>query len=571
MVWQAGHSLYSDRYRIERVLGQGGFGIAYLAHDRQGRRVVIKTLRDEILIDHKNKYFCDRFKDEALKLAVCRHPHIVAVQNTFTESYSLRLEGQSSTLEAFCLVMEYIEGESIEQIVHRRGAIPEGELARYIHQIGSALEFVHDLGVLHRDIKPSNILIRSVTAEAVLIDFGLARNFIRDTEKNYTVAVTHGFAPPEQYSRKIVATEAVDVYALAATAYYALTGKMPVSAMDRMLATPQPTAKELKPHISQTINDAIVKGMALRVEDRINSMAEWLKLLPTCTPLQMENTLSEVNSTLPTINYDNPPIVPQPVLQLPKIVRPEPKDKLSSELNSKPSPSINTPLKRPALPQPTDSIKDPKQATKDSLLLEKIDPDLLGEDGVIIYTQGEENICNGADSFIQQEIEEEADLSALDFDSYNPDLTDRRAIVQKQLLMPELDPDLTTFSKPSSPSTLIFEAIDPDLTADPAPAHTNSEAWDEAIYLLHMQDAPSLLRLKKIMIAVCTGKFPSDTDNPDKADITALLRQIIRKYPDFNSFQRRVDYFILNLTKPLIYAVVADTLLRVAEPLFDTA
>jgi len=232
----------------------GGFGVAYLARDWQERQVVIKTLRDEILIDPKNKYFCDRFKDEALRLAVCRHPHIVAVQNTFTEPYALQIENKVFTVEAFCLVMEYIEGESLEQIVRRRRGISEGEVVCYLHQIGSALAFVHDLGILHRDIKPSNILIRSTLGEAVLIDFGLARNFIHDSAKNYTVALTHGFAPPEQYSRKVVATEAVDVYALAATAYFALTGTNPISAMDRLLAIPQPTVQELTPNIGQKLN-----------------------------------------------------------------------------------------------------------------------------------------------------------------------------------------------------------------------------------------------------------------------------------------------------------------------------
>ena len=102
--------------------------------------------------------------------------------------------------------------------------------------------------------------------------------------------------------------------------------------------------------------------------------------------------------------------------------------------------------------------------------------------------------------------------------------------------------------------------IDPDLTADLSCPVSNAEAWDEAILQLH-------LRLKKLMTALCTGKFPSDEHNMDSADISALLRQVLAMYSDYNSLQTQVDYFVLNLNRPLLYAVVADILLRSVEPL----
>jgi serine/threonine protein kinase len=280
MVWQTGHSVYSDRYRIEKVLGQGGFGIAYLGRDRQGRKVVIKTLKDEVLCDSRNKYFCERFKDEALKLAVCRHPHIVSVQNTFTEPYTIAVNGKKQQISAFCLVMEFVDGHNLEELVMRQGPLPEALALTYINQIGSALSSIHDLGVIHRDIKPNNIIIRKDRHEAVLIDFGLARNFERDSEKDYTVALTHGYAPPEQYSRKIVASEALDIYALAGTLYFILTKRLPVPAMDRMLSAPMPPVTKFNPQLNSQINVAIDRGMALKIEQRPSSVEEWLALLP---------------------------------------------------------------------------------------------------------------------------------------------------------------------------------------------------------------------------------------------------------------------------------------------------
>ncbi|MFN3927331.1 MAG: serine/threonine-protein kinase [Pseudanabaenaceae cyanobacterium] len=287
MVWQTGQSLYGGRYRVARLLGQGGFGIAYLAHDQKGKPVVIKTLKDDVLLDKKNSYFCDRFKDEALKLAVCRHPHIVAVQNVFTEPYTVQVKGRPTQVEAFCLVMEFIDGENLAEMVKRRGALPELEAVTYIRQIGEALAFVHELGLLHRDIKPSNILIRRDRPEAVLIDFGLARSFLPDTELDFTVALTHGYAPPEQYSRRVAATVAVDIYALAGTLYYLLTKQIPAPAMDRMMSMPLLPVQKFNPQVSEVVSQAIYKGMELKPEQRPATMLAWLALLPPVNPDQV--------------------------------------------------------------------------------------------------------------------------------------------------------------------------------------------------------------------------------------------------------------------------------------------
>ncbi|MBD2607687.1 serine/threonine protein kinase [Scytonema hofmannii FACHB-248] len=153
MAWNPGQPLFGDRYIIERKLGEGGVGITYLAKNRRGELRVIKTLREQILnhpqwIPHQDQLRHD-FRDEALRLALCRHPHVVQVENVFDEG------------NLPCMAMEYIEGEDLGKRITNKGALPEGEALQYIRQIGEALILVHEKGLLHRDLKPSNIMMRA--------------------------------------------------------------------------------------------------------------------------------------------------------------------------------------------------------------------------------------------------------------------------------------------------------------------------------------------------------------------------------------------------------------------------
>ncbi len=119
MAWNPGQELFGDRYIIERKLGEGGIGITYLAKNRRGELRVIKTLREQILnhpawITKQDKLRQD-FRDEALRLALCRHPHIVQVENVFDE------------VNLPCMAMEYIEGEDLGKQITEKGALPETE------------------------------------------------------------------------------------------------------------------------------------------------------------------------------------------------------------------------------------------------------------------------------------------------------------------------------------------------------------------------------------------------------------------------------------------------------------
>lgn len=271
MVWLAGQKLYGDRYIIERELGKGGFGITYLAKNKRGRRLVIKTLKDEVLADPYQTQFGDKyqhnFRDEALRLALCRHPHIVQIENAF-------LEGSLP-----CIAMEYVEGEDLWSLVKRRGMLSEAEALLYIRQIGSALAAIHEKGLLHRDVKPRNIIVRAGKAEAVLIDFGVAREFIPDVTITHTLAGSNGFAPIEQYAEKARRGECSDIYALAGTLYYLLTAEVPVPAPARAARIALNPPQQFNPHISDRVSQAILKGMAFEPADRPQSVHEWLQLL----------------------------------------------------------------------------------------------------------------------------------------------------------------------------------------------------------------------------------------------------------------------------------------------------
>lgn len=296
MVWTPGQGLNGDRYIIEDKLGEGGFGITYLAQKAQNRqRVVIKTLKDELLSDLNFARYRDKFRDEALLLSLCRHPNIVQIDNYFDHG------------NLPCIAMEYVAGEDLWKLVEKRGILlSETEALNYIRKVGEAVIVVHEKGLLHRDIKPQNIMVRD-NQDAVLIDFGLARGFIPDRTQQMTFGLTHGFAPPEQYGEMGRFAEYTDVYALAATLYYLLTITPPTAAFLRALNHPLKPPFQINPNISDGVHRAIMKGMEMDATKRPQSVEKWLDMLPQPT---LGNG-GQRGGVSPTIPSPQPP--PQPV------------------------------------------------------------------------------------------------------------------------------------------------------------------------------------------------------------------------------------------------------------------
>ena len=260
-----GKSLQGGKYTIEQELGRGGFGITFRAtHRYLGQPVVIKTINESLRQQPNFAEFDRKFQDEARRLSLCVHPNIVRVSDFFVE------DGQPY------MIMDYIPGQNLADLVGGNRPLPEATAIHYIRQIGAALQTVHQNGLLHRDVKPQNILLRQNTQEVVLIDFGIAGEILQTVESSKHFG-NLAFAPYEQMmgSRELT----LDIYCLAASLYYALTGQCPTSSLDRKLKNVGLFKPKQHVDISDELNRAILKGMELEAKNRPQSMQEWLKLL----------------------------------------------------------------------------------------------------------------------------------------------------------------------------------------------------------------------------------------------------------------------------------------------------
>ncbi|MDJ0636323.1 MAG: protein kinase [Xenococcaceae cyanobacterium MO_188.B29] len=278
-----GQSLQNGKYTLDQELGQGGFGITYLATNSSlGQVVVIKTLSEELRQKSKVAKLNCQFQDEARRLAKCSHPNIVRVSDFFME------EGLPY------IVMEYIPGLTLDQIVLPDKPLPEATAIHYIRQVGEALKIVHQQGLLHRDIKPKNLILRQETQQVVLIDFGIAREYELGSIQAHTNLVSEGYAPIEQYLPEALRTPATDVYALAATLYTLLTARIPLSAMG-LYHLPPIDPRQVRSDLSTMVSQAVKCGMTLEPEHRPASVDEWLALLSESTSpsaVKIESTSS---------------------------------------------------------------------------------------------------------------------------------------------------------------------------------------------------------------------------------------------------------------------------------------
>ena len=267
MAWVRGDQLQNGRYTIEKELKTGRFGVNYIAKNRQDDLLLLKTLDVNSLtsLSESDKERLETmFMKEAVKLTLCQHEHIVKFYEPFKEA------GYS------CLVMEYIPGETLDKL----GKISPQQALIYIQQIGAALTIVHQHNLIHGDVQPENIILRAGKSEAVLIDFDLVLDFDHELTTRRVKESDESFASLELCTRNTKPTAASDIYSLAATFYYAITGQLPETALKRKidnkrLIPPQ----ELISGISNELNLAILKGMELEAKNRPESIELWLKLL----------------------------------------------------------------------------------------------------------------------------------------------------------------------------------------------------------------------------------------------------------------------------------------------------
>lgn len=210
-------SLLLDRYEILRPLGRGAFALTLLAKDRRlGRPVALKVLRPGRDLDLKAY---ELFEREATVLRELRHPSIPAIHTTFRAEW----EGN----QAAFLVMEYIEGQSLAELIESRRHLELADVLHLMVELLGVLDYLHTRvpPVLHRDIKPANLIVRPDGSPA-LVDFGAVRNVFRaPDEDGSTIVGTHGYMPYEQYMGQ--ASPASDLFALGATFLHLLTGRAP--------------------------------------------------------------------------------------------------------------------------------------------------------------------------------------------------------------------------------------------------------------------------------------------------------------------------------------------------------
>ncbi|BAZ30905.1 serine/threonine protein kinase [Cylindrospermum sp. NIES-4074] len=271
MVWQPGHKIQGGKYVIEKELGEGGFGITYQAqHTLLNQLMVIKTINESLRNDPEYPKYVKRFIEEGRKLEKLsekKHPNIVRVRDLFTEG------------ETYCLVMDFVAGESLFKLVQRRGALPAATAVKYIQQIGQALIVVHQAGLVHRDAHPGNIMVQK-DGKAVLIDFGIAGEIFPDEGYVNSKRFASNFAPYEQMNKGGNRQPTIDVYTLAASLYYAVTGQHPETSFDCKLYNKSLTPPhKYVPDINEKLNWAILKGMKLEAKDRPQSMEKFLELL----------------------------------------------------------------------------------------------------------------------------------------------------------------------------------------------------------------------------------------------------------------------------------------------------
>lgn len=275
---------YVADYQIDKVLGAGSFGVTYLATDvNLARKVAVKeylpvdyAARDAT--GHVNsrsvetastfEWGLERFTEEARTLAQFSHPNIVRilhiVQNLNGTTY---------------LVMELLDGRDFEQVVEQEGPLSTERFLPVFRQLLDGMQAVHEIGVLHRDIKPSNIMLKGEVP--VLIDFGAARALETQRKAGFSALVTDGYSPLEQYSSQNIQGEASDIYALAATAHYLLSGRIPPMPAARMAGDEISATAALAPDLPEDIAAAIDWGLQLQMADRPQTIRQWREAMPS--------------------------------------------------------------------------------------------------------------------------------------------------------------------------------------------------------------------------------------------------------------------------------------------------
>ena len=276
-------SVVHERYQVEAIVGRGGLGTVYSVRDIIFGKQNIYALKE---MADQSRSARRQFEHEAQWLQALDHNHIPKVREYF--QWRSRLY----------LVMDFVDGENLEQKLYKRGGrpLPEEQVIAWILPICDALQYLHTRkpSILHRDVKPANIIV-TPAGHPVLVDLGIAKEHLPGAGRTATFvrkAGTEGYAPPEQYTVAGKSGPWSDVYALGATLYHLLTAHVPLSAIERVTLDPDLVRpRAYNPAISEQTDAAICRAMAMRPTDRFHSVAEFAAAL-AAAPTAFEGPVS---------------------------------------------------------------------------------------------------------------------------------------------------------------------------------------------------------------------------------------------------------------------------------------
>ncbi len=288
-------SVLKQRYVLGRVLGDGGFGITYIGYDKAlKRKVAVKeffpnecatrqsgdTQVTPLSGERGERYMngLKSFQEEAQRLANLGSVEgVVNVYDVFADNGTAYI------------VMEYLSGDTVAQMVEKSKSLGFGKTMNIIVPVLRSLVKIHKAGIIHRDISPQNI-IRTKEGKIVLIDFGAARQNSFSMSKSVSIILKQGYAPIEQYDNKLEQNSWTDVYAVAATMYYMLTGVTPDFANSRLLTDTLVPISELKEGLPPQLDGFLQKALAVRPEDRTQTAQELLDQLMTLKDFKKDSS-----------------------------------------------------------------------------------------------------------------------------------------------------------------------------------------------------------------------------------------------------------------------------------------
>lgn len=263
----------NDRYEIRKLIGEGGMANVYLGYDTiLERDVAIKVLRGDLADDEK---FVRRFRREAQSASLLNHPNIVQIYDVGEDDGN------------FYIVMEFINGQTLKQLIKKRGKLSVPEVVDIMSQLTDGLAHAHDSYIIHRDIKPQNIMILD-DGMVKITDFGIAMaiNASDLTQTNSVMGSVH-YLPPEQASGK-GSTIKSDIYSLGIMMYEMLAGVMPfrgetaVEIAMKHLKNPMPSITKVNSAVPQSVENIILKATAKNPKNRYNNVRELYDDLKTC-------------------------------------------------------------------------------------------------------------------------------------------------------------------------------------------------------------------------------------------------------------------------------------------------